>query len=116
MRYSWEAKKWICDKCQLSRDAPAQSSVVTSTSFADQKMLLAASIVGNPALVDQIRGSYQTIVDQTLGVKSLAFDNLDRAIKIMGEKGWRPVSIATNNIVGAGFIAYRIYALLERTH
>jgi len=23
MRYIWEAKKWICDECQLSRDAPA---------------------------------------------------------------------------------------------
>jgi len=23
MRYSWEAKKWICDECQLSREAPA---------------------------------------------------------------------------------------------
>jgi len=22
MRYSWEAKKWMCDECQLSREAP----------------------------------------------------------------------------------------------
>jgi hypothetical protein len=25
MRYSWEAKKWVCNDCQLSREAPAPS-------------------------------------------------------------------------------------------
>jgi hypothetical protein len=87
-------------------------------SFEDQKMLKAADIVKNPQLVDQIRGRYQTIFDATVGLKSLSFDNFDRATKIMAEKGWKAISISGNvnpaNPLTGGAMLF-VYGLLEKT-
>ena len=44
MRYSWEAKKWMCDECQLSREAPAPPlppKQVTKFTFSGIAVLLA---------------------------------------------------------------------------
>ena len=71
-------------------------------------MLKAADIVKDPSLVDQIRGRYQTIFDVNSGLKSMGFDNFDRAIKIMAEKGWKAISIS---VLGLS----TIYGLLEKT-
>jgi hypothetical protein len=86
----------------------------TSNNIQDQKMLYAASIVKDPTTLDNVQGRYQTICDQTLGVKSLSMDNFDRAIKIMSERGWRPISITATTINTGMLIAIYLYALLER--
>jgi len=43
MRYSWEAKKWVCDECQLSREAPAPPP---PTPKPKEKMTLSAIATG----------------------------------------------------------------------
>jgi len=58
--------------------------------FEDQRFLRAADIVENPEIVEKIRGMYQMIGD--LSMKGM-FHNLDRAIKIMAENGWRASGI-----------------------
>jgi hypothetical protein len=86
-----------------------------SLDFKDQEMLLAAKIVKNPESVDGIRGRYQIIWDQALA--HLSFDNLDRAIKIMAEKGWKAISITSlsrPSALGGGPAMY-MYALMERS-
>jgi hypothetical protein len=110
-------RRWFDDDSQAAVEGKSGSPEQKGTSldFKDQEMLLAAKIVNHPEIVDDIRGRYQIIMDQAL-VK-LGFDNIDRAIKIMAEKGWKPISITALNRgpdpLGGGSTATYLYALLE---
>ena len=77
-------------------------------------MILAPEIVRNPEIIDEIRGKYQILYDQTLA--NFQFDNLNKAICIMAEKGWKCVSITTFNFAAGGIIstANYMYALMEK--
>ncbi len=76
-------------------------------------MVLAASILSNPLMIDAIQGKYTIVYDQALA--SLKFDNLNMAINIMAEKGWRCVGITSYNMAGQIFSqAIYMYALMER--
>jgi hypothetical protein len=76
-------------------------------------MILASQIISNPAIIEEIQSRYLIIYDQTLvGVR---FDNLNRAINVMAEKGWRCVSITSFNAAGQMLSqAFYMYALMER--
>ncbi|MFH0848631.1 MAG: hypothetical protein V1857_03940 [archaeon] len=65
--------------------------------FEDQSILKADEIVANPEIVEKIRGRYQMIF-QTLSELSMKGmpHNLNRAIKIRGESGWRVVAFAAD--------------------
>jgi len=124
-----EEQRYYCDKDDqlwlgkeqrwLEEIAPeTEQEQRMSPGFNDQEMLLAAKIVYHPEVVDGIRGRYQIIWDQAL--MKLDFDNIDRAIKIMAEKGWKAISITSlsrgpgSNPLGGGSAMY-MYALLERS-
>jgi hypothetical protein len=79
----------------------------------ETKMILASKIVSNPEIVDEIIGKYQIIYDQALA--RFKFDNLNKAICIMAEKGWRCVNITSFNLSGGPFsTATHMYALMEK--
>jgi len=71
--------------------------------FEDQKVLRAEEIVANPEIIGKIRGRYQMIVegiglrDPSASPTSQYPHNLNRAIKIMGESGWRVVAFSTDS-------------------
>lgn len=71
-------------------------------------MILASKIVGNPSLVDSIGDKYAIIYDTAIGYK---FDNLNKAINILAQKGWRCVSIA---FLPQEKVSSAMYTLLER--
>ncbi|MEM3646586.1 MAG: hypothetical protein QW334_00375 [Thermofilum sp.] len=59
-------------------------------SWKDLKMLLASEIVRNPE--KDLEGYVRTVYDQTIG--GLTWDNLEKALNILAEKGWKPVCMA----------------------
>ena len=76
--------------------------------------LRATTIVFNPSIVEEIKNRYQIICDQALfGVK---FNNLNKAINIMAEKGWRCIGITSFNAAGQAIFPQQlyIYALMEK--
>lgn len=77
------------------------------------EMISAPVIVGNPEVIDKIENKYQIIFDQALTYPK--FDNLNQAINIMAQKGWKCVNITSLN-VAAGFkgTATFLYALMEK--
>ena len=79
--------------------------------FKSQRMIQAADIARSPDAADAIRGRYQIVFDTTLNF--VLFDNMDRAIKIMGEKGWRPTAMSVGLDVKVGRSI--MYVLLEKT-
>ncbi len=61
--------------------------------YSNQKMLGAAAIVKDPSILDQIQGCYQTVLDFSTGVQQ---NNLDKALKIMADKGWKAISMTSH--------------------
>jgi len=57
------------------------------------KMLTAAEIVGKPAVLDSIQWKMQLVRDLS---NSGRLDNLNRAIVLMAEKGWKPFTMAVS--------------------
>ena len=56
------------------------------------EMLKASDILDEPEIIDDIEGKYQIIHDESnTGFK---FDNLNNAVCLMAEKGWRCLSIS----------------------
>ena len=79
----------------------------------DGDMILASEIVRNPEILDKISGAYQMLYDQALA--SFKFDNLNKAICIMAQKGWKCLGIASFNLSGGIFSsANYMYALMAR--
>jgi len=76
-------------------------------------MILASSVIKKPEIVDEIKGKYQILYDQSLA--NIKFNNMNKAICIMAEKDWKCISITTFNLVG-GIISNAIYmyALMEK--
>jgi hypothetical protein len=75
-------------------------------------MLIASNILANPSLIDALSQKYVVVFDQALA--GLKFDNLNRAINVMAEKGWRCVSLTSFNAAGQIFSsAFYMYALME---
>jgi hypothetical protein len=76
-------------------------------------MLLATEVLANPSLVDKLIDKYVILFDQAL--VGLKFHNLNRAINVMAEKGWRCTSITSFNAAGQLFSqAFYMYALMEK--
>jgi len=76
-------------------------------------MILASEVIRKPEIVDEIKGKYQILYDQAL--TKFKFDNMNKAICIMAEKGWKCISISTYNLAG-GILssAVYMYALMEK--
>lgn len=71
-------------------------------------MLFAPNIVSNPEIISEIDGKYQIIYDQS--ITDFKFDNLNEAICMMSEKGWRCVNITVF------YDKFRVmYALMEKS-
>jgi len=81
--------------------------------FLDQGCLSAPLIVANPEeVLGKIRGRYQVIFDSAkIGT---TWDNFDRALKIMAEKGWRLVAISSLSINMGIYFDLHVYGVLER--
>jgi len=81
--------------------------------MSEAKMIFAPDIIKNPQIIDKIENKYQIIYDQSIA--HAKFDNLNHAINVMAQKGWKCVNITTMNIAG-GFkgVATFLYALMEK--
>ena len=81
-------------------------------------MIFAPDIVKNPQIVDKIESRYQIIYDQSLTKPRL--DNINEAINIMAEKGWKCINILPMNMPavfkGAAIIIYALMEKLNNTH
>lgn len=81
------------------------------TDFKDLKMIRAGELVPGPGLgshpeiADGLQGKYRTIWDTSM--KGGGLDNLEKAVNILADKGWKPVLMAA----GTGFV----YVMMERT-
>ena len=73
----------------------------------DRKMLSATDIVKNPAIAREYPSKYVIIWDTAMADWKL--HNLNNAICIMAEDGWRPINITTA-VDGTHYM----YALMER--
>jgi len=68
----------------------------------DVKMILAADIVKNPD--KPIEGKYRTVWDvRTLGA---TYDNLERAMVLLGERGWRPILFIVDSSTHAAYMTF----------
>ncbi len=75
-------------------------------------MLAAPAVVKKPGLVANYNGRYVILFDQALS--STMFNNLNKAICFMAERGWKVVSITALHSP-KGIDAHLMYALLEKT-
>jgi len=73
--------------------------------------LEAIQIVDNPQI--EVEGRYLIIGDTT--ILKQTFQNLNKAINIMAERGWKCINL-TSVMLAGGFTGVRIscYALMER--
>jgi hypothetical protein len=78
----------------------------------DPVMLLAASIVKDPRVLDAYPGSYLVVYDQS--VTYPRFDNLNRALCVAADRGWRALSISNLNMPILTGTQSMMYVLLER--
>ena len=74
--------------------------------------ILATKILQNPDLIKDISEKYVILFDQSMGV-SPKFNNLNKAINLMAEKGWRCVNVSALQST-AGMTAAMMYALTEK--
>ncbi len=81
-----------------------------SAEFKEEKVLVAEEIVKNPGIVDGIRGRYQIVMAHSKD----GFESMNRALKIMGEKGWRLVSTEGFVIPADLAVWGEMYAILEK--
>jgi len=69
-----------------------------------EKSIWADDIVRSPEKVEEIKSKYCVLCDRT--VTGGKFDNMNRAINIMAEKGWRCISMTTTGT--------SLYVLMEK--
>jgi hypothetical protein len=116
------SKKHLCSKCykEVYESLPKQPSQIKPESIQEEiknnsnsGMIIAHNIVSNPLLLDSLNDRYVVIFDQTLA--EMKFDNLNKAINIMAEKGWKCVNITSFNASGQLLsTAFYMYALMEK--
>jgi hypothetical protein len=65
--------------------------------FKDLKMVMAADVVKNPSLVDDLEGKFRTLLDTSMriGYEPFPFENLEKAMNIMAARGWVPKTMGT---------------------
>ncbi|MEM3389629.1 MAG: hypothetical protein QW334_00160 [Thermofilum sp.] len=78
-------------------------------SVKDLKMVAASDIVKNPE--QELEGRVRTIYDQALAYPR--FDNLEKALNILAEKGWRVRAMAVFES-RKGLEAHMAYVIVER--
>ena len=79
--------------------------------MADTAMKLAAEIIKNPGLLSQYQGRYLIVMDQA--VTYPRFDNLNLAICIAAEQGWRAINTCILS-APVGIKASMMYILMEK--
>ena len=118
----------LCENCyrEVYENAPALPDEISSEeksiddedfdedSNAHSGMILASNILSDSSPLAEIKDKYLVIYDQAL--TGLKFDNLNRAINVMAEKGWRCVSGTSFNAAGQAIFGQAIYmyALMEK--
>ena len=76
-------------------------------------MVLASEIVSSPDRLDELEGMYVIVADQTDEMKNVKFNDAQRAMNAMAERGWRCIDISSTFApVGSGILYF--YALMER--
>lgn len=75
-------------------------------------MLSAPEVVRDPAMLDEYPGAFLILFDQA--VLYPRFDNLNRAICMAAERGWRALSISNLNMPILTTATSIMYVLLER--
>jgi len=86
----------------------------SSTSDAHSEMISASAILSDSSIFKDVKDRYLVIYDPAS--KGLKFNNLNKAINVMAEKGWKCVSITNYNTTGEAGSAQGIhmYALMEK--
>jgi len=103
MRYSWEAKKWICDNCQLSRDAPAPPPPPkTKTKFMFSGVASALAVFGF-ALIGGIYLEIPAVV--------IAFYAMHKG---EGKAAWTALLISLGCLIATVFLTFVIGRVLYR--
>ena len=76
-------------------------------------MSMASEILTNPKILKSYSGKYLVIADQSVEMKNVKFNDLQKAINLVAEDGWKCLGISSNFApVGSGIIHF--YALMER--
>jgi hypothetical protein len=73
-------------------------------------------LVDNPEKIDEIQGKYLILHDIGFG-PTMTFNNMNKAINLMAEKGWRCINISVVSGGSRGLVpypTYDMYALMER--
>ena len=78
-------------------------------SFEDFKMIKAVDVISKKNDVVKLKGKFRTVWDQSM--TGLTWDNLEEALNILGEYGWRPVTSAISEKNSR-----IIYVILERVN
>ena len=78
----------------------------------ERKMMMAKDIVKNPVLLKEYTGKYVVICDSTM--TDLQCHNLNNAICILADEGWRAVNIAVTSAGGVSNSGHFMYVLMER--
>ena len=82
-------------------------------SLSKDTALLASDIISNPDQLDELSGRYVLVADQTVKMKNVKFNDVQRAMNMMAERGWRCVNISSVFApVNSGVLCF--YALMER--
>jgi hypothetical protein len=77
--------------------------------FKDLEMIKAADLVNHPEKADQLEGKFRTVWDLSLKGGG-AYNNLEKAMNILGAKGWRPITMAVSAIPAA----LAIFVIMEK--
>ena len=73
------------------------------------KMVSASDIIRNPE--QDLEGNIRTIFDQSLA--GLTWDNMEKALSILAEKGWRPVCMTALELSSTK--AKLLYVIMSKT-
>ncbi len=97
-----------CPKCGTDATVPTPS-VAAWDNY--PKMLSTADVGANPSIFRTYPGKYMILQDTA--ITGFAFHNLNRAICVAAEFGWKTISITTM-IAAMGIANQHMYALLEK--
>jgi len=104
--------KDICSQFKLYLNCPEYAKRQKASTARGSGMIRAHQIVSDPSIIDNLP-KYQIIYDQTL--VSTASENMNRAINIMAEKGWRCINFVVVSAPARAFgTESYMYALMER--
>jgi len=101
----------VADAAKRAYDTHTTSGPMVKSQY--PPMLQAVTVLADPTRLDKYPSPYLILVDKA--ISSLQFDNLNRALCLAAERGWRPLSISCLNSPVMIQSQSAMYVLLERS-